>query len=149
MQTGPAEQPLTLLELDALLAEDQRFDERRSRDRVEYRNRAQVICLRPHSPTIRSDASLAWTDDVSTTGTRLLLPSSFSEERFWIRFPGTSQPDPFIECRVQWRDDFPTNETSGHLEALHRCGVQFQRLLTREEFAQLLASGHARLPGSS
>jgi hypothetical protein len=149
MQTGPAEQPLTLLELDALLAEDQCFEERRSRDRVEYRNRAQVICLRPDCPTIRSDVSLVWTDDVSTTGTRLLLPSSFTEERFWIRFSGANPPDPFIECRIQWRDDFPTEETSRQPEALHLYGVQFQRLLTRDEFAQLLTSGHSRLPDRS
>ena len=146
MQTGPMEQPLTLLELDAILANDEGFEERRSRDRIEYRNRAQVICLRPSSPTIRSDVSLVWTDDVSTTGTRLLLPVSFSEERFWVRFPGTVQPDPFVECRVQWREEVPADTASGQLESLHHCGVQFQRLLTRDEFANLLASGRAELP---
>ena len=141
MPTAGSEQPLTLAELDAMLADGRRFEERRSQLRVEYRNRAQVICVRTDSPTVRSDASLVWTDDVSVAGVNLLLSDSFSANRFWIRFPGNVLQDPFIECRVKWRGNTPANAMSGPSEALHRCGAQFQRQLSREEFERLLAGG--------
>ena len=141
MPTAGSEQPLTLAELDAMLADGRRFEERRSQLRVEYRNRAQVICVRTDSPTVRSDASLVWTDDVSVAGVNLLLSDSFSANRFWIRFPGNVLQDPFIECRVRWRGNTPANLTSGPSVALQHCGVEFQRELTRGEFERVLADG--------
>ena len=141
MQTAGSERPLTLAELDAMLADELRFEERRSQVRVEYRNRAQVICVRTDSPTVLSDASLVWTEDVSVAGVKLLLPESLSANRFWIRFAGSVLLDPFIECRVRWSDNTPVNTTSRPCEVLHRCGVLFQRQLSREEFERVLAYG--------
>lgn len=135
---------LTLEELDAMLAADGDAEERRASARVEYRNRAQVICLRDDCPTVRSDVSLVWTDDVSETGVKLLLPGSIAANRFWIRFPGNTLQDPFIECRVQWRKPVATRAAAPSPEALHHCGVRFQRSFSRDEFQALLSDSRSR-----
>lgn len=143
MQTTCSESPLTLLELDAILAEDEKIQERRSQDRIEHQTRAQVICMRVHRASVRSDVSLAWTEDISATGAKLAFAHPVPEERFWLRFSGTKYGGAFIECRVQWSASPSVDAASGRVELLHLCGVQFGHELSREDFEQVLARDHS------
>ncbi len=137
MQSAGSQPPLTLGELDTILADIARSEERRSQFRVEHRKPVLVICLGDHRATVRSDVSLGWIEDVSASGAKLL--HSVSADRFWVRVLGAEYHDPFIECRVQWREGASTN-APGPSETLQSCGVQFERLLNGQEFAKVLTA---------
>jgi PilZ domain len=98
--------------------------------RLVGRTRAQVICLRRGSALVGSDVVMGWTADISETGTGLELPIPVTDDRFWLRLAGPGNA--FIECRVEWGESFPA-------AGLHRCGVQFERQLTRGEFERVLS----------
>lgn len=131
LSTGP-ERTLTTADLDALLGCEQR-----DYTRVDRQTRVQVISLRNDEAGVRPSITTGWSEDVSATGARLLICSSVSDDRVWIRIPESDRRDKFIECRVMWRD----SAREGCREANRRCGVRFERILTREEFDQVLSSG--------
>ena len=131
LSTGP-EQTLTTADLDVLLDCEQR-----DYSRVDRRTRVQVISLCTDGTGVRPNITTGWTEDVSTTGARLLVCGSVSDDRIWIRIPESDRRDKFIECRVMWRD----NAREGCMKANRRCGVRFERILTRGEFDQVLSNG--------
>ena len=143
MKTAGPDKSLTLADLDAVLADNQDIHERRLQNRIAVRTRVQVICLSLQSSTVRSVMNVGWSEEVSASGAKLLLPQSVAADRFWVRFPGSARQDAFFDCRVQWRETDSTPAMTGRSESLHRCGVQFQRLLTREEFDKVLAEDHS------
>jgi PilZ domain len=134
LQNAGLKQELTLADLDAILVDDQHCREQRLHHRVEHRTRVQLICLHQGSPLVQSDVVMAWTADISETGTGLELPIPVTDDRFWLRLAGPGNA--FIECRVEWRESFPAT-------GLHRCGVQFERQMTREEFERVLSERHS------
>ena len=130
LTTGP-EQKLTTADLDALL------EQQRAHRRVDHRTRVQVISLRADQADTRPDVRTGWTEDVSSTGAKLLICGPLAADTFWIRIPESNRRNEFIECRVKWRDESGLRLSNENC----RCGVEFQRVLSREEFDEVLASG--------
>ncbi|REJ90778.1 MAG: PilZ domain-containing protein [Planctomycetota bacterium] len=127
---GPA-QTLTIEDLDALLD-----GEHREHGRIDHRARIQVISLSADRTGVRPVITLGWTEDVSAGGAKLLIDASLAPSQFWIRIPESARRNQFVECRVRW------SETGHGLPNGHcRCGVEFQRILSREEFDEVLSCG--------
>mgnify|MGYP002622790090 FL=1 len=125
---------LTLEELDLVTSSDQRLH-----PRFEQQLSVQVVCPRVDRAPVGSDIYLGWIDDVSEAGAKLRIPRSVTADRFYIRFPEAPSRNDFIECCIMWTD-IPADEPNALMpsEAMFRCGVEFQQVLSREEFEQRL-----------
>ena len=106
-------------------------DRRRSGTRVTGLKR--VIHDDSEGQASRPGVTLGLMKDISAEGCKLLVPSSVAADRLWVRMFGHDPEREFIECQVMWREDSPE-------DAMQPCGVQFQRVLCREEFEKAFAS---------
>lgn len=123
---------------DVLQAALKAAERRATGQRVPCSGRVQVIQDNADCPGARPEIDLGFITDVSAEGCRLLVPRGLAADRFWVRLLGTDPQLEFIECRIRW-----TTATPG--KGIQPCGVQFERMLSREEFQELLA---ARTPES-
>lgn len=121
----------TLVELDQMLDRDARMS-----TRTDYRTRVQVIGQSGDG----ADVHVGWIKDVSTTGAMLLTPHSVFADRFWIRVTGTALQGEFIECHIRWRENLPDGTTQRTSDGMYFCGVQFDRMLSRDEFDTVLSA---------
>jgi hypothetical protein len=72
--------------------------------------------------------------DISSDGCQLCVPQGIAADTLWIRLFGSDPQEEFIECRVKWRGDAAPTAT-------HSCGIQFERVLNRAEFQEVLSIG--------
>jgi hypothetical protein len=92
-----------------------------------------VIYQCPDRAMVRPGVCFGCTEDLSAYGARLLLPQAVTADRFWVRLPGRERDQAFVECQVQWRECCGGTAESQSQDKLVRCGVQFERLLSRKE----------------
>ncbi len=108
--------------------------ELRVSQRVRAATRLQVIWIDALNPTSEPRIGQGWSEDVSLSGARLLVPAELTADRFWLRLWYEDAEESFIECVIRWEGP-PTTASAG----LRGCGVEFGRTLTRAEFDRWLA----------
>jgi hypothetical protein len=122
--------------------------ERRADSRFSMRIALVIKTLDLDTPGKRSETVSGWTEDVSTSGTRIICPRIPLNGRVWINLRTRRLRKHWFEVDSIWSDDVRT--TKGQRQ---RVGISFLEPLDHEELdrmlvARALAQLRARMPRS-
>ncbi len=77
-----------------------------------------------------------WSEDVSSTGARLITNDPISGTRVWLKFLAQGQDHCFIEAEIVRSQQFSRSQFRAN-DMMNSYGVRFSRLLSEQEFLEL------------
>ena len=77
-----------------------------------------------------------WSEDVSSTGARLITNDPISGARVWLKFLAQGQDHCFIEAEIVRAQQFSRSQFRAN-DMMNSYGVRFSRLLSEQEFLEL------------